>query len=148
LRTQGQLGNDLYEERTMKSVLADMIFKYKGWAAMMSYMSRATTKNPVTYSSDLSKFNYAFTGNGLDYQASYIFKNNYEIIGRYSIQNPNKDIQAYAPKIKQYTLGVTKYIWEHSFKLQAEVSYDNLLNNTTHNTKDNVYVRFQVEMGI
>lgn len=148
MRTQGQLGNDLYEERTMKSVLADMMFKYNGWAAMMSYMSRATTKNPVTYSSDLSNFNYVFTGNGFDYQLSYAFKNKYEFIGRYSIQSPNKAIQLYAPKIKQYTLGVTKYIWEHSFKLQAEVSYDNLLNNTTHNTKDNVYVRFQVEMGI
>ena len=148
MRTQGQLGNDLYEARTMKSVLADMMFKYNGWAAMMSYMSRATTKNPVTYSSDLSNFNYVFTGNGFDYQLSYAFKNKYEVIGRYSIQSPNKAIQLYAPKIKQYTLGVTKYIWEHAFKLQAEVSYDTSMNNITHNNKDNFYVRFQIEMGI
>jgi hypothetical protein len=46
-RTQGQLGNDLFDS-TMKSVLLDAMLKYNGWAAMSSYMSRTTSSNAVT----------------------------------------------------------------------------------------------------
>lgn len=147
-RTQGQLGNDLFETRTMKSVLLDGMFKYNGWAAMASYMSRTTNENAITFNpDDLTESNYAFVGNGFDYQLSYNTKKNYEIIGRYSIQKVGNDIETKAPNTKQYSFGVTKYIWEHTFKLQGEINYDTLdfYNGTT---KNNWYVRFQVEIGI
>lgn len=147
-RTQGQLGNDLFERRTMKSVLLDAMFKYNGWAAMMSFMSRTTTENAVTFNpQDLTESNYAFVGNGFDYQLSYNFRSNYELIGRYSIQKVGKDIQALTPNTKEYSVGVTKYIWEHSFKLQSELTFDTLdYNDGT--SKNNWYLRFQVEIGI
>ena len=147
-RTQGQLGNDLFEQRTMKSVLLDAMFKYNGWAAMTSYMSRTTNGNAVTFNPlDLTESNYAFVGNGFDYQLSYITKKNYEIIGRYSIQNVGYDIETLTPKTREYSFGVTKYIWEHTFKLQAEVNYDTL-DYFSGVTKNNWYLRFQVEIGI
>lgn len=147
-RTQGQLGNDLFEKRTMRSVLLDAMFKYNGWAAMSSYMSRTTTDNAVTYNpNDLTEFNYAFVGNGFDYQISYNTKKNYEFIARYSLQNVGNDIEKLAPKVKEYSLGVTKYIWEHAFKLQAEINYDTLYY-FSGTTKNNWYLRFQVEIGI
>lgn len=147
-RTQGQLGNDLFEKRTMRSVLLDGMFKYKGWAAMASYMSRSTTENAITFNpDDLTESNYVFVGNGFDYQLSYNTKKNYEFIGRYSIQKVGNDIETKTPNTKQYSIGVTKYIWEHAFKLQGEINYDTLeyFNGTT---KNNWYVRFQVEIGI
>lgn len=147
-RTQGELGNDLFEQRTMKSVLLDAMFKYNGWAAMTSYMSRTTNGNAVTFNPlDLTESNYAFVGNGFDYQLSYNTKKNYEIIGRYSIQNIGHDIETLTPKTKEYSFGVTKYIWEHTFKLQAEVNYDTL-EYFSGVTKNNWYLRFQVEIGI
>ncbi len=147
-RTQGQLGNDLFEKRTMRSVLLDAMFKYNGWAAMSSFMSRTTTDNAVTYNpNDLTEFNYAFVGNGFDYQISYNTKKNYEFIARYSLQNVGNDIEKLAPKVKEYSLGVTKYIWEHAFKLQAEINYD-ALEYFNGNVKNNWYLRFQVEIGI
>lgn len=147
-RTQGQLGNDLFEKRTMKSVLLDGMLKYNGWAAMASYMSRSTSKNAVTFNpDDLTESNYVFTGNGFDYQLSYNTKSNYEFIGRYSIQKVHEDIKALAPNTKQYSVGVTKYIWEHTFKLQSELTYDTL-SYINGNTKNNWYLRFQVEIGI
>lgn len=147
-RTQGQLGNDLFEQRTMKSVLLDGMFKYNGWAAMASYMSRTTSKNAITYNpNDLTEFNYVFVGNGFDYQLSYNTKSNYEIIGRYSILNVGNDIKSLTPNSKQYTIGVTKYIWEHTFKLQSELTFDTL-NYINGATKNNWYLRFQVEIGI
>ena len=147
-RTQGQLGNDLFERRTMKSLFLDGMFKYKGWAAMMSYMSRTTSKDAITYNpDDITDFNYVYVGNGFDYQASYITKSNYEFIARYSVQNLDKDIAAFSPNTREYSIGVTKYIWEHSFKIQTELNYDTL-NFDNGSTKNNWYLRFQVEIGI
>ncbi len=147
-RTNGQLGNDLFEQRTMKSVLLDAMLKYNGWAAMTSYMSRNTNDNAVTINPlNITQSNYVFVGNGFDYQLSYITKKKYEIIGRYSIQNVGNDIEKLAPKTKEYTFGLTKYIWEHTFKLQAEINYDTL-DYYNGATKNNWYVRFQVEIGI
>ncbi len=148
LRTQGQLGDDLFEPRTMKSVLLDAMFKYRGFAAMMAYMSRTTTENAVTVNpDDPLESNYVFTGSGFDYQASYILPSQYELIGRYSIQKVGEDIRQFAPHAKQYSLGLTKYIWEHTFKLQGEVTYDQL-DYFDGRERNSWYVRFQVEIGI
>jgi phosphate-selective porin OprO/OprP len=147
-RTQGQLGNDLFEQRTMKSVLLDGMFKYNGWSAMASFMSRTANDNAITVNpDDITETSYVFIGNGFDYQLSYNTKKNYEFIGRYSIQKVGQDIQALTPNTKQYSLGVTKYIWEHAFKLQAELNYDTL-DYFDGSTKNNWYLRFQVEIGI
>ncbi|MCZ8197051.1 MAG: porin [Flavobacterium sp.] len=147
-RTQGQLGNDLFEQRTMKSVLLDAMFKYNGWAAMSSYMSRTTNDNAVTINPlDSTESNYVFVGNGFDYQLSYNTKSNYEFISRYSIQKVGNDIKTFAPNTKQFSLGLTKYIWEHSFKIQGEVNYD-ILDFYDGTSKNNWYLRFQVEIGI
>ncbi|MGL5112774.1 MAG: porin [Flavobacterium sp.] len=147
-RTQGQLGSDLYEKRTMQSVLLDMMFKYNGWAAMSSYMSRNTLKNAITVNPlDNSKIRYVFVGHGFDYQLSYCFPSNYEVIGRYSTQNVGNDIKNLTPNTKELSFGVTKYFWQHTFKLQSEINYDKLtyFNGTN---KNNWYIRFQVEIGI
>jgi len=147
-RTQGQLGDDLFESRTMKSILLDGMFKYNGWAAMTSYMSRTTSKNPVTINpDDVTESNYAFTGSGFDYQLSYLFPTNYEIIGRYSIQKAGAEIKNFAPNTKEYSIGVTKYIWEHAFKLQSEFTFDTL-DFADGTSKNNWYLRFQIEIGI
>ncbi len=147
-RTQGQLGNDLFEPRTMKSVLLDAMLKYNGWAAMSSYMSRTTAANAVTVNpDDNSQSNYAYVGSGFDHQLSYNFLSNYEIIGRYSTQKVGEDIKILAPNSKQYTVGLTKYIWEHAFKLQSELTFDTL-HYFDGSIKNNWYVRFQVEIGI
>jgi hypothetical protein len=147
-RTQGQLGIDLFQKRTMKSVLLDAMFKYNGFAAMSSYMSRTTSKNAVTFDpDDITSSNYAYVGNGFDYQLSYNTKSNYEFITRYSLQKVGKDIRQFAPNSKQISLGLTRYIWEHTFKLQSEITFDTLdfIDGTT---KNNWYLRFQVEIGI
>ncbi|MGO4905075.1 porin [Flavobacterium sp. W20_MBD1_R3] len=147
-RTQGQLGIDLFEARTMKSVMLDAMLKYNGWAAMSSYMSRSTSKNAVTINpNDISQSNFVYVGRGFDHQLSYNFPSNYEIIGRYSTQKVGNDIRLLAPNTQQYTVGVTKYIWEHTFKLQTELTFD-ALNYYDGSTKNNWYLRFQVEIGI
>lgn len=148
LRTQGQLGDDLFEARTIKSVFIDAMVKYQGWSAMSAYLSRNTAQGAITTNPlDLAESNYVYTGSGFDYQLSYIFKNNYEVAGRYSLQKVHREIELLAPDNKQLSLGVTKYIWEHKFKLQTELSYD-MLDYYDGSSKNNWYLRFQVEIGI
>lgn len=146
-RTQGQLGDDLFESRTMKSVFADAMLKYDGWAFMSAYMSR-TADNPLTFNpEDVTDIRYVYTGSGFDYQASYLFPTNYEVIARFSTQKVHEDIRSFAPDAKQYSIGLTKYFWEHAFKIQGEVNLDDL-NYADGSSKQNWYIRFQVEIGI
>ena len=146
-KTQGQLGNYLFEKRDMQSLLLDGMFKYDGWSFQTAYMQR-TAKDPVTYNpDDVTDFNYVFVGHGMDYQLSYLFPSNYELIGRYSNQKVHKDIEMYSPDSDQYSIGVTKYIWEHAFKAQMEVSMDDL-HYYNGDSRQIWLVRFQVEIGI
>jgi len=147
-RTQGQLGSYLFEKKTMNSVLLDFMLKYNGWAFMSSYMSRTTPENPITVNPDGSnEIRYVYVGNGMDYQLSYCFLSNYEIIGRYSTQKVGDDIDQFTPDTNEVSFGVTKYFWQHTFKLQSEVNFDRL-NFYNGTSKNNWYVRFQIEIGI
>lgn len=147
---RGQQGSELFEKRDMQNIFVDAIGKYNGWAGMVSYMNRST-KNPVTYGLDengVLDFNYAFVGQGLDYQLSYTFLNHYELIGRFSNQKVDRSIfELNSPDHKQYSLGLTKYIWEHAFKIQGEVTYDQMYHFGGLQ-KNQWYLRFQIEIGI
>jgi hypothetical protein len=146
-QTQGQLGPDLFEKKDMQSVLLDGMVKYDGWAFMTAYMNRMSD-DPIAFNpDDLTQFNYVYVGEGFDYQLSYLFLNNFEVIGRYSLQTVAEDIKAYTPDSKQYTIGLTKYFWEHAFKLQTEFSLDQM-TYANGETRNSWYARFQVEIGI
>lgn len=151
-KSQGQMGTALFEGRDLNSVLIDALLKYKGWAGSLSYMSR-TTDNPLTFNpkytvgSNLQELNFVRVGHGYDAQLSYNFPSNLEIIGRYSFNNPHKDIEKYLPQQEQITFGVTKYLWEHLFKIQLEVSKNNF-KYFDGRKDDNWYARFQIEFGI
>ncbi len=146
-RERGQTGQELFDSRTIRSAFADLIFKYDGWAFMSAFMTRMAN-DPLTINpEDVNDVRYVFVGKGIDFQGSYLFRNNYEIIGRYSNQWVDDEIRMFEPNTQQFSLGLTKYIWEHAFKLQAEATYetrDYFLDEDTNNW----YVRFQVEIGI
>ncbi len=147
VRTQGQLGEELFSPRTIRSTFFDALLKYNGWSLMSAYMKR-DAKDLITYDpDDNTNFNYVFAGEGMDYQFSYVFPSNYEIIGRFSTQKVDNEIKLFAPDSKQYSLGLTRYLWEHTFKLQGELTY-NQLENSLGVTKNNWYARFQIEIGI
>lgn len=146
-KTQGQLGDFLFQTKDLSSVLLDAIAKYNGWAFMASYNYR-NTKNPVTINpNDTTQTATVFTGNGTDLQLSYCFPSKYELIGRYSTQNVSAEAKRYYPDTNQLSFGITKYIWEHALKLQTEFTTEKQLfyNNTQ---KSNWYLRFEIEIGI
>ncbi|MFU8859536.1 MAG: porin [Cyclonatronaceae bacterium] len=146
-RTRGQLGDLLFEQRDLTSVLLDAIFKYRGWAMQAAWMTRRAS-DPVTADPlDPENIRYVFAGEGHDLQFSYLFKNNYELIGRFSSQTPDNSIRAYVPQAEQYSFGVTRYVWEHSLKLQTEVTWNREMP-ADGDELNGWYLRFQIEIGI
>ncbi len=144
-RQSGVLGDALFESRNLNSILLDGVFKYKGIALMASYMAR-TTQNPVTTSNDLET-SVVYTGQGFDFQSSYVFGQDWEVLGRFSKVNPNSNVKSYFPNQEQISVGLVKYIWEHAFKLQLEATQDKLMYNDGRQLS-NYLLRFQIEMGI
>lgn len=148
-RTKGQRGDLLYSTKDLQSIFLDMVLKYKGWAFTSAYMQR-NVKRAITYNpTNISEISYVVAGKGADTQLSYTFLSNWEIIGRYSYQKPKKELYKanIMPKKNQYSIGLTKYIWEHSFKAQVEITQTNSTYALTEK-ENNWYVRFQVEIGI
>ncbi len=145
-RTAGVLGKDLYQSRNLSSFIADILFKYKGFALTAEYLTR-DTDNPITKNSE-GKERIVFAGDGKMAQASYILKNNYEIAGRYAIVTPYKSIQKKELQTENYTFGVTKYLNKHRVKVQGNAIYEIRKDLSTNSTNKNWICMFQIELGI
>lgn len=146
-RDRGQLGNELFEARDLTSIQMDAMLKLNGWSFQTAYLTRSA-ENPVTVNpDDVSDQRFVFAGRGADFQLSYLFPSNYELIGRYSTQSPSNSIRELVPNINQYSFGLTKYIWEHALKLQTEITHTDEEWRVRENRK-HWYLRFQIEIGI
>jgi phosphate-selective porin OprO and OprP len=147
LRTGGQLGKFLFEARDIETLMADFLFKYNGWAFSTELLKR-TSENPIT-TNDLGEQRYVYVGHGENYQGSYLFMNDFEVIGRYSRVTPRTEIQLLEDQVRQYSAGLTKYIRGHRVKLQSELTYESrkLLPETVED-RGSWLIRFQIEAGI
>ena len=146
-RTGGQLGKELYGQVDMGTWIFDAIFKYNGWAYSAEYLKRYVDK-PLTYNS-ASALRYAFTGNGINYQLSYLFKNNFELAFRHSRLNPSVKIIAYEPEKRILELGATKYLRKHRVKMQLNANYMALNGDYSFSNPGNRWGLIgQFELGI
>ncbi|WP_296314702.1 porin [Winogradskyella sp. UBA3174] len=130
IRTDGSI-----YETDQTTVFADAMFKYNGFSFMGEYAKRtaddevATEIDGTTPTGDI-----VLTGNALNLQAGYLFKNNYEIAARFTTVN-YEAITNRRPQ-DQYTLGVNKFIVGHKLKVQSDISYTTLDGN-----QDNITFR-------
>ncbi len=140
-RSRGQLGEWLNEGRDLKTVFFDAIYKHNGFSAMAEYANRQTNGNAaVEYDSTGTATQAFYTGTAFVGQMGYLFKNNYEIAGRYSVIYQDPDTQR--KDIKHYTLGFSKYIVGHSLKAQTDITLIDAVD-----TPDVWMFRFQIEMA-
>jgi phosphate-selective porin OprO/OprP len=147
IRTGGQLGTFLYEPRDIETRMLDFLYKHNGWSLSTEFLKRSSP-NPLTQNTD-GDIRYVYAGHGENYQASYLFKKNYELTGRFSRVRPDAPIQLFEEEVKQYTLGATKYIRGHRLKLQADVTYEqNHWLQGTNADLNRWQLRLQIEAGI
>jgi hypothetical protein len=134
VKTRSNLGSYMFREdgslymTDITTLFIDAMFKYDGFSFMGEYAMRdadaavALEADGVTPTGDI-----VTTGNALNAQLAYLFKNNYEITGRYTTLNFD-DITGRGAE-EQYTLGASKYVVGHKLKIQADISYSTLDGN-------------------
>jgi phosphate-selective porin OprO and OprP len=149
MRQAGQLGNDLYEVRGIRNFEVDLLFKYNGWAWYNEYMTRSAA-DPITVSpTDASKTRIIYVGRGYLTQLSYLFKNNFEVAGRFSRTTPFSSIYASQQELEQSEFGVTKYLNGHRLKIQGNVVYGHRTHVDTKAYASDFWSGiFQIELGI
>lgn len=147
MRTGGQLGTSLYQQRSMGTLITDFLFKYNGWAYSAEYLRR-TAANPFTMNDD-GDVRYVFVGQGTNHQVSYVFPKMYELAFRYSWLDPQDKIEALADTREILELGATKYLKKHRIKVQLSAFYDVRDHNySLQNAKNSWGGMFQIELGI
>lgn len=111
------------------------------------FMGRISSSSPLIKSGENVE-QYVLTGMGLNVQASYLFRSNWEIALRNSTIMPDNEVQPYANyrSHNQSTFGVTKYLIDHRLKVQADLSY-NYKNEFVDSDYNRWQLRFQIELG-
>lgn len=147
VRTGGQLGKDLYGQKSFNVYFADLVFKYNGFCFLSEYMRR-DAENPYVLGSD-NKTRLITTGDGINNQISYCFKSMWEIALRQTLVSPNKDVLKSFDQQEQYVIGVTKYLNKHKVKAQFNILYTTERNLATQTDKNSNFAAvFQLELGI
>jgi len=129
-----------FYETNINTLFIDAMFKYKGFSLMAEYADR-DAKDPIAKNSDGTETgDVVQVGTGVNIQSGYLFKNNWEVSGRYSTVELDENITGTMPE-NQYTLGLSKFIVGHSLKVQTDVSFINIAN-----LGDQVLYRLQFDM--
>jgi hypothetical protein len=110
------------------TVFLDAMYKYNGFSFMGEYAKRTAEdevakddNGDIIFDNDGKPEYIVLTGNGLNLQAGYLFKSNYEIAARFTTLE-FETVTAKEPT-KQYTLGFNKFVVGHKLKVQSDLSY-------------------------
>lgn len=145
-RTGGQLGKPLYQNRDITSLVADVLLKYRGFAFTTEWMFRSTNQDPLTMN-NAGDVRYVYVGSGLNSQVSYNTPSNIEFALRNSMLWPLESVKLYEQQIQQLAVVTTYYLRGHRAKFQLEAGTQFSGENYYQNA-DEIYVRFQIELGI
>lgn len=133
-REEGFSGEFFDQHKDLKTIFVDGMFKYRGFSTMFEYADKWTDGSPVVADGSF------YTGKGLNVQSGYLFKNNFEIAGRYTTITPEEITGN--EEFTELTLGVSKYFVGHGLKIQSDLSHiDNEFSD------DKLRFRFQVELA-
>lgn len=146
-RAGGTIGPFLFENRDINTYMSDFLMKYNGFALSTELLLREAN-DPITVNSETGDEAHVLTGLGWNLQASYLFKNNFEVAARYSTIRPEHELAIYETDQAQYQVGVTKYLRGHRLKLQSDLTYDQYQSILTNDERGHWILRFQVELGI
>ena len=128
------LSDDTLYQTDITTVFVDAVFKYRGFSFMGEYAERNADAPVALDLDDTPTGDVVLTGNAFNLQAGYLFKSNFEVVGRFT----TLDYEAITQQlpIKQYTLGGSKYIVGHKLKVQSDISY-----STLQGKNDNITLR-------
>ncbi|RNI33040.1 porin [Rufibacter immobilis] len=145
-RTGGQIGAEVSGFTDLQSAMADLVFKYNGWATYHEWIQREGSH--LVFPAEADDLQYVYAGQGYNGQVSYQFPNHFELAGRYSVITPEREIQHLTLQTKQYTVAANYYVNWHRIKLQSDLTYQTQEDLAANTTQDNWILRLQLELGI
>lgn len=138
-KSRGQLGGNTGGEADLLMVFGDVLLKYQGISLMVEAAHRSTPNDAeIVVDAEGVVTGAYYTGWGINTQAGYMFKSMWEVAGRYAYVEPDNH---YDPSREDYTLGLSKYILGHKFKIQTDFTY-----RKVQNKDDEVVGRLQMEL--
>jgi phosphate-selective porin OprO and OprP len=147
IRQAGQLGtiltdsNGKYIESDLTTLIADMIFKYRGFSVLSEFAYRENNNSTaVDAAGKAYAQGFAYSG-----QVGYLFPSNVEIAARYTRIATLSGKSSSLKNNEQYTLGMSKYIKGHNLKIQTDLTYDRALSTTFANER--LIFRLQTELS-
>lgn len=146
-RAGGTGSNFIFDARDLSTFIIDGILKYKGLSASMEYFMRKSDQDPVT-SNEEGEIGYVFVGKGQNYQLGYVFRNDFEVAGRYTVVSPGQQLDRLRRNQQEYTLGLSRYVKGHRLKIQSDFTYR--VNDDAHlesEESNSWQFRLQFELG-
>jgi len=111
-------------ETDINTVFLDGVIKYNGFALTGEYAKRtADTVEALEADGKTKTGAVVNTGSAVNFQGSYLFKNNVELTVRYT----SLDFETITrlSDLRQLTYGISKYVVGHKLKVQADLSFTN-----------------------
>ncbi len=147
VRSRGQLGSDLFQQRDQKVFILDAMFKYRGWGMLGEYFNR-TSSDPITQNA-LGATRVVWVGRGHNVQLSKMISKRSEVAIRYAEVIPSEEIRGFENQGEEATLGYSRYLNGHRIKIQGNFGYGWANNEwILRNTSNFWFGVFQVEFGI
>jgi phosphate-selective porin OprO/OprP len=145
----GQLGSLMPRTQDFQYIIADVMFKYRGWAFMGEYFDKRADYS-VFFDEGAQRMRTIPAGKGYNSQFSYCFPSLYEPAVRFAGVFPERNSERFRPAHQECWLGVTKYINGHRIKAQLNIIYTWLDKRFTPDNSELNYWSgmFQVEFGI
>lgn len=146
VKTRSNLGtymeNDLgFFQTDITTIFVDADFKYQGFSFMGEYANR-TAENAIAVNSDgTATGDVVRVGSAYNAQAGYLLKKNWEVSGRYTLIDFDRDITGREDQT-QYTLGLSKYFKGHKLKVQSDISY----LDTQNSADSDLMYRLQIDL--
>jgi hypothetical protein len=109
-------------ETDIVTVFIDGVVKYKGFSLTGEYAKRTADAIEALEIDGKTKTGAVVgAGNAINFQGSYLFKNNFEMTIRYT----NLDFKEVTglSDLRQITYGLSRYIVGHKLKIQADLSF-------------------------
>jgi len=121
-------------ETDITTLFVDTMIKYSGFSLMGEYAYRTADKIEATEMDGSKTGPVVGAGSAVNVQSSYLFKNNVEMVVRYTALDFEPITRL--SDLKQLTFGVSKYVVGHSLKVQTDLSF-----SQSDNQKDFVQFR-------
>jgi len=121
-------------ETDITTLFVDTMIKYSGFSLMGEYAYRRADKIEATEMDGSKTGAVVGAGSAVNIQSSYLFKNNVEMVVRYTALDFEPITRL--SDLKQLTFGVSKYVVGHSLKVQTDLSF-----SQSDNQKDFVQFR-------